>query len=56
MVVTLEPGIYVPAGAAVDRAYWNLGVRIEDTYVVTADGCEPLVEYPQLPVAGTATR
>ena len=56
MVVTLEPGIYVPAGAAVDRAYWNLGVRIEDTYVVTADGCEPLVEYPQLPVPATATR
>lgn len=56
MVVTLEPGIYVPAGAAVDRAYWDLGVRIEDTYVVTAAGCEPLVEYPQLPVPATVTR
>jgi len=56
MVVTLEPGIYVPAGAAVDEAYWNLGVRIEDTYVVTADGCEALADYPQLPLPATATR
>ena len=56
MVVTIEPGIYIPAGAAVDRAYWDLGIRVEDTYVVTADGCVPLAEYPQLPVPASATR
>jgi Xaa-Pro aminopeptidase len=38
MVVTLEPGIYIPSGAKVDPVYWDLGVRIEDTYLVTADG------------------
>lgn len=42
MVVTLEPGIYIPAKAKVDPAYWGLGVRIEDTYRVTADGYEIL--------------
>jgi len=42
MVVTLEPGIYIPRGARVDRSYWDLGVRIEDTYRVTANGYEIL--------------
>ena len=42
MVVTLEPGVYIPRGAGVDPAYWDLGVRIEDTYRVTADGYEVL--------------
>jgi Xaa-Pro aminopeptidase len=34
MVVTLEPGIYIPEE--------NLGVRIEDDFLVTADGCKQL--------------
>jgi Xaa-Pro aminopeptidase len=46
MVVTLEPGIYIPHGADVDPAYWDLGVRIEDTYRVTADGYEILTLPP----------
>lgn len=41
-VITLEPGIYIPEGAATDRKYWNLGIRIEDTYRVTATGYEIL--------------
>jgi hypothetical protein len=46
MVVTLEPGVYIPHGASVDPAYWDLGVRIEDTYRVTADGYEILTLPP----------
>jgi Xaa-Pro aminopeptidase len=38
MVFTIEPGIYIP----------NLGgVRIEDTVLVTADGCRPLTSIPK---------
>jgi len=39
MVFTIEPGIYIPANSAgVDPKWWNIGVRIEDTVLVTADG------------------
>jgi Xaa-Pro aminopeptidase len=40
MVVTLEPGIYVRPGDGVPERFWNIGIRIEDDAVVTADGCE----------------
>jgi Xaa-Pro aminopeptidase len=53
MVVTIEPGIYIPAGAAVDRAYWDLGIRVEDTYLVTKDGGVPLAELPEVLPSGS---
>jgi Xaa-Pro aminopeptidase len=40
MVVTLEPGLYVRPGEGVPERYWNIGIRIEDDAVVTAEGCE----------------
>jgi hypothetical protein len=48
MVVTIEPGIYIPAGSDLDRAYWDLGIRVEDTYLVTPEGGVPLAELPEV--------
>jgi Xaa-Pro aminopeptidase len=43
MVLTVEPGIYIPSGMrGVPRRWWNTGVRIEDDLAVTADGYEIL--------------
>ncbi|MEO5795152.1 MAG: aminopeptidase P N-terminal domain-containing protein [Rhodoferax sp.] len=40
MVLTIEPGIYVRPGPNVPEAFHNIGIRIEDDAIVTADGCE----------------
>src|SRR5699024_6116126 len=38
MTLTVEPGLYIPAGSeGVDQKWWNIGVRIEDDVLVTKD-------------------
>ncbi|MEX1138541.1 MAG: aminopeptidase P N-terminal domain-containing protein [Bacteroidota bacterium] len=45
VIYTVEPGIYIQEGAeGVDPKYFNIGVRIEDTVLVTKDGPRNLSE------------
>jgi Xaa-Pro aminopeptidase len=37
-VLTVEPGIYIPAGSPCDPEWWNIGCRIEDDILVTTSG------------------
>ena len=47
MMVTVEPGIYIPAGSNCDPKWWNIGVRIEDDVLIT--GGDPEVLSGKLP-------
>ena len=43
MVLTVEPGLYIPARSkGVSRKWWNIGIRIEDDVLVTRNGHDVL--------------
>jgi Xaa-Pro aminopeptidase len=43
MVLTVEPGLYLPASSeGLDRRWWNIGIRIEDDVLITDTGNEVL--------------
>ena len=42
MVLTVEPGIYVPDDDTVPAQFRGIGIRIEDDVLVTRDGNEVL--------------
>ena len=38
MVITVEPGIYIPDGSPCDEKWWGIAVRIEDDILITEKG------------------
>jgi Xaa-Pro aminopeptidase len=42
MVITIEPGIYIPPGSDCDKKWWGIAVRIEDDVLITQHGYELL--------------
>jgi Xaa-Pro aminopeptidase len=55
MVVTVEPGIYIPEGSNCHHKYWNIGIRIEDDVVVTDEGRSVLSAFAPQSVADIET-
>ena len=42
VILTVEPGIYIPPGSNCDKKWWSIGVRIEDDILITETGYKNL--------------
>lgn len=42
MILTVEPGIYIPANSKCDKKWWNIGIRIEDDILMLKNSYENL--------------
>jgi Xaa-Pro aminopeptidase len=47
MVLTVEPGFYIRAATDIPETLHNIGIRIEDDALVTADGCDIYTTAPK---------
>jgi len=45
MVMTIEPGIYIPEGSDCDKKWWSIAVRIEDDALITETSYELLSRF-----------
>ena len=45
MVITIEPGIYIPSGSDCDKKWWTIGVRIEDDALIRENDYELLSSF-----------
>lgn len=45
MVITIEPGIYIPSGSKCDKKWWGIAVRIEDDALIKENGYELLSHF-----------
>ncbi len=51
MVITIEPGIYIPSNSNCDKKWWGISVRIEDDALITQDGYELLSSFAPRSIA-----
>jgi len=51
MVITIEPGIYIPPNSNCDQKWWGIGVRIEDDVLITDTGYENLSHFAPRSIA-----
>jgi Xaa-Pro aminopeptidase len=42
MIITIEPGIYIPENSNCDKKWWGIAIRIEDDFLITKTGIENL--------------
>lgn len=45
MVITVEPGIYIPKGSPCDKKWWSIAVRIEDDVLIRENDYELLSSF-----------